>query len=227
MTMPSNSLADVRLMQLVSSALPIGAFTYSQGLEWAIETNWLNDSASIEDWLLGQMEDTLVYLDIPVYKRLFQAIGSNDKQSAEYWSAFLLACRETKELRQEELNRGRALTRLLIDLPVKDAKDWQSILEQCQSAGFAFASNDWSISLEKSALGFAWGWLENQIAAAIKLVPLGQTAGQQLLLSLSTRLNDIVTRGLVIDDDGIGANSPALAMASSFHETQYTRLFRS
>lgn len=225
--MHTEGLPELRLMQLVSPALPIGAFTYSQGLEWAVESRQVTDADAVYDWMLGQVEDGLTYLDLPILKRLYQALENDDLDIVNYWSEYLLASRETSELRQEEINRGRALCRLLTDLDVTGAVKYESVMQLGQIPGFALAAVAWNISLQQTALGYSWGWLENQVAAAIKLVPLGQTAGQKLQLQLSEVIPQAVNRALSVDDDEIGASAPAMAIASSLHETQYTRLFRS
>lgn len=223
----SRQLARLRLMQLVSPALPIGGFTYSQGLEYAVEAGWVRDTASLHDWLLGLADDAIACLEMPLLLRLYRACEARDPEMLEYWSRYLLAARETRELRLEEQQRARALTRLLIDLQVPHAEAWQEQLVVCQSAPFALAAVAWGIPLEDAALGLAWSWLENQVAAAIKLVPLGQTDGQRVQLALAEALPAAVRRGLSLEDDDIGASAPMQAMASSRHETQYTRLFRS
>jgi urease accessory protein len=223
----TSGLAELRLMQLVSPALPIGAFTYSQGLEWAVESGQLPDQQAVYDWLHGQIEDTLTYLDLPILIRLYQAVQGDDPDGVNYWSGYLLASRETSELRQEEINRGRALGRLLVDLDIKQATRYREAMQLSQSAGFALAVVAWQIGLQQTLLGYSWGWLENQVAAAIKLVPLGQTAGQKLQLELAQLIPQAVELALQVSDTEIGASAPALAIASSMHETQYTRLFRS
>lgn len=223
----NHGLPDVRLMQLVSPALPIGAFTYSQGLEWAVENQQVTSPEMVHDWMTGLIEDGLTHLDLPVLKLLYQAFQQDSEKDIAHWSEYLLASRETSELRQEENNRGRALSTLLVDLEVAGASHYQQTLELTQLAGFALAAVAWNIPLQQAALGYGWGWIENQVAAAIKLVPLGQTAGQKLQLQLSELLPEAVQTGLLLDDEDIGASAPAMAIASSLHETQYTRLFRS
>lgn len=223
----NHGLPDLRLMQLVSPSLPIGAFTYSQGLEWAVENSQVKNAEDVYDWMKGLIEDGLCYLDIPVLKRLYQAFQEDNEHDVTYWSEYLVASRETSELRQEENNRGRALTSLLIDLEVVGAERYQQSLKLTQLSGFALAAFGWNIPLQQAALGYAWGVIENQVAAAIKLVPLGQTAGQKLLMQLSALLPEAVETGLFVEDKEIGASAPAMVIASSLHETQYTRLFRS
>ena len=220
-------LGRLRLMQLVSPALPIGAFTYSQGLEWAVDVGWVRDVDTLEDWLEGLLSDSLAQLELPILERLYSACDCEEVDAIEHWGRMLYASRETRELRAEECNRARALVTLLVELDIVQAANWKETLRHCQAAPFALAAVHWKISVEDCLLGYAWGWLENQVAAAIKLVPLGQTDGQRVQLRLAERLPVFVERALLIADDDIGAGAPALAIASARHETQYTRLFRS
>lgn len=221
------SLARLRLMQLVSPALPVGGFTYSQGMEWAVEAGWISDRATLSDWLSGLMDDGLALLDLPLLARLHDACAADDVKRVAALARRLYATRESRELRAEERNRARALTGLLRDLGMTRADDWRDALLHCQAAPFALAAVQWRIGLSDCLLGYAWAWLENQVAAAIKLVPLGQTDGQRVQLDLAARLPAVVEQALQLEDDAIGAGAPALAIASARHETQYTRLFRS
>lgn len=217
----------LRLLQLCSSTLPIGGFTYSQGIEWAVECGWIHDEASLKNWLAELIETSLARVEIPVLVRLYTACEERNRADLSYWSRWLLASRETRELREEESNRGRALARLLEDLQVQQATNWHEDLKICQSAGFAAACHAWSIPLHQAAQGFAWTWLENLALAGVKLVPLGQTAGQRLLGDMSELVSHAVERGLSLPDHEMGGACMAMAVASSRHETQYTRLFRS
>jgi len=223
----TSTLGRLRLMQLTSPALPIGAFTYSQGLEWAVEAGWVRDSATLGDWLAGLMDDGLAQLELPILVRLYLACEAADQAAIAAWGQRLYASRESRELRAEERSRARALLSLLGDLGVGRARDWRAVLLHCQAAPFALAALHWQIGLEDCLLGYAWGWLENQVAAAVKLVPLGQTDGQRVQLALAERLPGVVESALLVADDDIGGGAPALAVASARHETQYTRLFRS
>lgn len=221
------SLPLLRLMHLVSPSLPIGGFTYSQGIEWTVAHGWIRDATDLEHWLADQLHHALATLDLPVLSRLQRAVWNDDMDRLEHWATLLLAGRETAELRLEEANRGRALADLLVGLGLADAARWRPALTRCQAAGFAFAATRWQIAPPNAALGYAWSWLENLVLAAIKIIPLGQTQGQQVLHRLLTMLPAVVEKSLALDDEEIGASSPALAIASSRHETQYTRLFRS
>ncbi len=226
--MPTKTgLPLLRLLHLVSPSLPIGAFTYSQGIEWAVEAGWIRDAGDLESWLADQMHSSLARLDLPLLLRMVRAVADNDSARLSRWCDLLLAYRETRELRQEEANRGRALADLLVKLDLPDAAPWRDDLARCQVAGFAFAATRWQIAPDEATLGYGWSWLENLVLAAVKLIPLGQTAGQQVLQRLTNDLPTAVSTAHALPDDEIGAGNPALALASSRHETQYTRLFRS
>ena len=126
--MPESNVSLIRLLQLCSSALPIGGFTYSQGIEWAVEGQWVNSENDLRGWLLDLIKTNLQQLEIPVFLRMLRACEDNDELALKRWSDILLAYRETSELRLEENNRGRAMTRLLIDLEVEASIDLQSTL---------------------------------------------------------------------------------------------------
>jgi len=222
--MPTTSLH--RLLQLVSPSLPVGAFAYSQGLEWAVEQGWVGDEASLEAWLAELLRQPMTRLEIPLLGRLHRAAEMNDHEALAAWTAHLLASRETRELRQEERQRGRALAVLLRDLGLIDDTA-AAIARDSQLTGFALAAARWEIPLTDAALGHLWSWLENSVLCGVKLIPLGQSAGQRILARLSDQLTASVATGLALDDDEIGAGCPAQLIASSRHETQYTRLFRS
>ena len=217
----------LRLLQWVSPTLPIGGFTYSQGLEWAVEVGWVGDEAALADWLRDVLEHSLSRVDLPAFARLHRACVARDEHALGHWAAWLLACRETAELRLEERQRGRALATLLVDLGLPRASEWRPRLETTAAAGFALAAEADGVPVRDAALGYAWAWLEGQIVAGVKLIPLGQTAGQRLQRGLAGVVADAVDRALDLPDDALGASLPALAIASSRHETQYTRLFRS
>lgn len=222
-----NNSSLLRLLHLVSPTLPTGAFSYSQGLEWAVENGWVHDKLSLQSWLTDLMELSLCYVDLPILNRMYKAVKNKQDKVFEEWCALLIACRETAELRMEERTRGRALASLLQSLDVPGADAYQHLLKECQLAGFALAAVEWNISLPDAALGYSWAWLENQVLAGMKIIPLGQTDGQRLLLQFNTCIAGTVEKGLLVADDDIGSAAQALAIACSLHETQYTRLYRS
>lgn len=220
-------LALLRLMQLVSPSLPIGAFTFSQGIEWCVEAEWVNDAESLEHWLSDLLLTSMQQMEIPVLMRMMQAWSDGDTASLEHWCDLSIASRETSELRLEENNRACALYRLLTSLDMVEVAQYESIIKSSQAAGYSYASVAWNIPAHQACLGYLWSWLENLVIAAVKLVPLGQTDGQKILMHLSSQVDQVVERAAQLTDDEVGCSSPALAIASASHESQYTRLFRS
>lgn len=220
-------LPDLRLYQLISPALPIGSFTYSQGLEWAVEAQWIYDDKTLESWLEGILKYSVASLELPVLLRLQHAFKTGDELAAQRWCQFLIASRETSELRKEERQRGAALTKLLPNLDIVVPDGMLKTLQASQLCGIALAAVQWDIDPQKALLGYCWSWLENSTMAGVKLIPLGQTQGQKILFQLSKQIPEIVEQAKTIDDKDVGSCTPALAIASSCHENQYTRLFRS
>ncbi len=226
-TITDDAMAGLRLLQLVSPSLPVGAFTYSQGVEWAVECGWIRDEADLGDWVGDLMRSAMAGLDLPVLARLYRASANGDDAALAHWSRYLLASRETRELRDEERNRGRALASLLPELGLSVTDRQMPLLKDCQLAGFAHAAACWRIPLQRAAEGYAWSWLENLVLAGVKIVPLGQTAGQRLTVRLSEKVPGLVQSALALEDEEIGVTCHAQALASSLHETQYTRIYRS
>lgn len=217
----------LRLMQLASPALPVGAYAYSQGLEHAVCAGWVRDEATAAEWISGLLEHALCRLDVPVLFRLYVAWAAEDGEQVECWAAFLRASRESAELQAEDRQLGGALARLLADLEFPEARPWTH--HPCRSFAvlFALAATRWRIPVKDMLGGYLWAWGENQVAAAIRLVPLGQTAGQRILSQLVQRIPCAVERALGFGDDDVGFFTPGLGIASAAHETQYSRLFRS
>jgi len=217
----------LRLWQLISPALPVGAYAYSQGLEYALHAEWIRDEQDVKQWIQGQIKFSLSHLDIPVLKRLYLAWSKNDIDGVNEWSQFLIASRESSELLAEDRQLGRALAILLADLGMERAEPFRRSDIACFASLLSLAAVEWNISINEIAPAYLWTWLENQVSAAIKLVPLGQTAGQRILLRVAEHIPAAVATGLAIDDDEIGMLAPAVSIASALHETQYSRLFRS
>lgn len=215
MTISTNLM---RLLQLASPTLPVGAYSYSQGLEAAIEAGVVTDASSAEQWIGDLLELSMSRMEVPL---LFRMIS--DPESIEALNLLFLANRETAELRAETVQMGYSLNRLLPSLGV----DALAIDEPSFPAAFAAAVNAWQIDVHEALQAYLWSWLENQVMAALKAVPLGQTDGQQMLLSLANRIPGIVSQAIAIHDDDIGSFAPGFAILSSKHETQYSRLFRS
>jgi urease accessory protein len=217
-------LSTMRLWQLISPALPVGAYAYSGGLESAIEAGLVEDLDSAQNWLEGLLRHALAKVDLPLFLRLYDAWQTLDMQVVDALTRQLQAMRETRELLNEDKHMGAALRRLLIDLQVPDAALLQT---PSFATSYALACHHWQISCESGALGLAWSWVENQVAASIKLIPLGQTDGQRLLGNLLPAMQDAVDHASLLADDELGCSLPGLAILSAQHEQQYSRLFRS
>lgn len=222
----SSFTSNTRLFQLISPSLPVGSFTYSQGLEWAFETGWLEDATQMEGWLLDVMETSVQHLELPILMRLITAWEQRDVDSIAYWNNYLMASRESAELKQEEVNRGRAMAVLLETLAPYD-QTLKPLIANNQTSAFAYACSEWKIDSQQACEGFIWSWLENMVLTAVKIIPLGQTQGQLSLFKLSEKIEAVYQHALNVKDDDIGYSNFALAIASSQHETQYTRLYRS
>lgn len=221
----------LRLLHLSSPALPIGAFHFSQGLEYAIEAGWVHDEASALEWIDGIAHAGLGSLDLPVLCRLMAAWKAGDDAAVLRWNAFVLASRETQELRLEDRHLGSSLLRVLGELRLStelfsiDRSNPRG--DVAHVTAFAFACARWQLSSADALQAFAWAWAENQVLAAVKLVPLGQSAGLRMLHALGGRLGALALRSEAFADSDIGVCTAMQAVASGRHETQYTRLFRS
>ncbi|HRD66659.1 MAG TPA: urease accessory protein UreF [Candidatus Competibacter sp.] len=224
---PINPAILPRLLQLCSPTLPVGAYAYSQGLETAVERGWVRDEAGAGDWILGLLGHGLRRLDIPVFVRLYRAWRDRDVDAARRWNALLFASREAAELQREDQQLGAALARLLTDLGIAEAEPWRNAPRVCFATLFGLAAARWEIPLTEAATGYAWAWTENQVTAATRLIPLGQTASQRLLVAAGPAIAEAVAHGLGLPDEDIGSATPGLALAGALHETQYSRLFRS
>ena len=222
-----DGLPLLRLLQIVSPALPIGAFAYSQGLEQAVSDGWVGDEAQAADWLLGLLAASFATLDLPVLARLIGAWRAGDSAAVAHWSTWLLACRPTQEARAEDRQLGAALARVLEAVGIDDAVVWHTRPQVTHAAMFALAAARFAIPLPDALAGYAFSWAEAVTSAAVRLVPLGQNAGQRLLLAAGAAVRDAVPRALALGDDELGAAAPGQALASARHETLYSRLFRS
>ena len=221
----------LRLLHLASPALPIGAFHFSQGLEYAVESAWVKDEAGALEWIGGIAAGGLATLDLPVLARLHAAWRGADAAAIARWNAFLIASRETSELRAEDRHLGAALLRVLAELGLgRDIAASSVAASSCgvaHATAFAFACAKWNLEPPAVLQTYAWAWAENQVLAAVKLVPLGQSAGQRMLHALNTRLGALARQAADVIDSDIGISTALVAVASGRHETQYTRLFRS
>ncbi|HFD11836.1 MAG TPA: urease accessory protein UreF [Crenotrichaceae bacterium] len=220
-------LALLRLLQLVSPGLPIGTYCYSQGFESAVDNGLITNAKDASEWLTGIMNHCLAKVDIPLSARMYQAWQQHDIDTVMNLSTTLLAHRETSELRSEDRKSGQALVKLLAEMKIKSAIDWKHNPDITLAAMFTLAAVYWKIPIKQALGGYLWSWLENQSLCAVKLIPLGQVAGQQLLHAMATNIPGLIESGLQLKEHDIGGSVFGLALVSSCHEMQYSRLFRS
>jgi urease accessory protein len=212
-----------RLLQLASPALPVGAYSYSGGLEAAVEDGVVSDAASAQRWIGDVLEFSMARMESPIVFSFLSAFTKEDFLKIKEKNEMFLASRETAELRAETVQMGYSLNRLLKDLGLGEVP----VEEPSFPAAFAYAAAQWKIEPTAALQAYLWAWLENQVMAAVKVIPLGQTDGQRILMKLGDRLPALVEKALKMKDEDIGNFAPGLALLSSRHETQYSRLFRS
>jgi urease accessory protein len=222
----SQDIIPLHLLRLVSQGLPVGGFSYSRGLEAAVHAGWISGEAAARDWILGTLRANVAQLDGALFWRMATALEAGHWERFRAVNAWLAAGRESRELQREDRRQGEALLRLLADLDVPTVREEQG-QAFTYTAAFALACHHWRIAPEAALKGFLWVYVEGQVTAAIKLVPLGHTAGQRLLIEAVTAIEEAAARSRSLRDDEVGNLAPALAMASAWHETQYSRLFQS
>lgn len=215
------------LMQLISPNLPIGGFNYSRGLEFAIESGWIS---SIEDFLSWQQQwinDQLIYLEWPMLKRCYYFSKNNDVTRFKECAVQIVSYRDTNELRLEEQQRGKAVAKLIFQWYSPISDEWVSAFQYSGLASIAWLGFNWSIPIKNLALGYAYNMLESSIMVGLKLIPFGQKTAQYLLRHLIEFLPNAWDQANIITDDELGSSFLLQSIASSCHEEQYSRLFRS
>ncbi|MGI0489193.1 urease accessory protein UreF [Pantanalinema rosaneae CENA516] len=224
--MPDSAL--LALLQLASPALPIGAYSYSEGLETLVEQGTIVDAASLNHWLTQELRYGAVRLEVAIMGRAYRATQQQNWAELAAWNAWLSAARETEELRQQSWQMGRSLLRLFQDLCPEAIVPEVCQSDSCNSAiGMGLIAAYWQIDLQSAILGYLHSWASNLISAGIKLIPLGQTTGQQILVQLHPQIQATAQTSLTLTDDDLTSCGWGLALASMTHETQYSRLFRS
>lgn len=222
---------DAALLQLIwlaSPALPVGGFSYSEGLEAAVEARLVTDEASAGAWLADQLHLCLARADLAVLAAAVSAWRAGEELAA--LDTWIRHTRETGEMRQQTEQMGRSLVAWLLAVRPQDAALLPAALVEAgptYPVAFALAAGTGTASPRDVALAFAFGWAENMMQAAIKSVPLGQSAGQRILLRLAAEIPAAVDRALALDETQRQSFAPMLAILSAQHETQYSRLFRS
>jgi urease accessory protein len=228
-TAPTDTPALLQLIWLASPALPIGGFSYSEGLEAAIDHGWVHDEHSAAAWLVDQLHLTQSRGDMAALGDMVTAWQAQDRARLEALSQWVHATRESAELRLQSEQMGRSMLEWLRN---QDAIDHDT-MALCNRwvptypLMFALALSRTGATLEACLQAYAFGWAENMVQAAIKSVPLGQNSGQRILTTLSQHIAPAVQHAMQVNDDRRQAFSPMLAILSAQHETQYSRLFRS
>ena len=228
--MELNPASLLQLIWLASPALPIGGFSYSEGLEAAVEWAGVATEKEASDWLTDQLHLSLARADLPVLAQAVSAWRSDDTAHLNRLNEWVLQTRETAELRQQTVQMGRSFVEWLrlhhADAPDRFAHTLGT-RPPTYPLAFAFAAARTAASVEAACLAFAFGWAENMVSATVKAVPLGQSAGQRMLARLALAVPDVVAQAMAVEDDARQAFTPMLAILSARHENQYSRLFRS
>ncbi|MGL5133528.1 MAG: urease accessory protein UreF [Planktothrix sp.] len=227
----------LNLLQLSSPALPLGAYSYSEGLETLVETQVITNNYSLLQWLIQDLNYGAIRLEAALMVRAYRCVINQDYNQFVYWNQWSTAAKETSELRQQSWQMGNTLIQLLVnlekvkktDLELPPLKDWtEKVGKPCNYAiAFGLGAVYWDLDLKNALLGYLYSWATNLINAGVKLIPLGQTMGQTLLLQLHPEIESTATAILQLDDEDLVSCNWGLALASMAHETQYSRLFRS
>lgn len=220
-------LSLLHLIQLSSPNLPLGGFTYSQGLEWAIKCGWVASVDEFNIWKNQFIHEQLIYVDWPILYRMYYSIKNYDINKFAYYIMRLMSLRETKELRAEERHRGRSIVRLMFQWSLNVDNFLLFLLQESGLASFAWLGFKWNIPLQGLALGYGYIIVENIIISGLKLVPFGQKVAQKLLMQSVDLLIPAWNKSCLVTDSELGSSFPMQSIASSCHETQEFRLFRS
>jgi urease accessory protein len=229
-TTTNTDISLARLLRLASPVLPVGAFSYSQTLEWAVEDSTVKDFDTAQRWISDALTLSIARCEAPVWLRLLWAWNDHDIKAIQRWNDFFLASREGVELRAETLQMGRAMRTLIArsnEFSAHICERLEAIEEPTYPTAFAAAISGWQIEPRAALTAYLWSWAENQVVAAMKLIPLGQTDGQRLLGHLIDKIPATLDAVFACEDDDIGTLAHGFAIASAQHETQYSRLFRS
>ena len=223
-----NSLSLLRLLQLCNSSLPVGAYSYSEGLETLCYQERISTAVDLENWVAAQLVHGSIQVEVAVMLRGYRAWLAAQYPQLAYWNAWYTASRETEELRLQSLQMGRSLLQLFLKLEptltLNDVLDGSSC-NYCIAYGLA--ASYWQIDELSAVLGYFQSWVTNLVNAGVKLIPLGQTQGQQVIANLGEGIAHSTRRVLAWEDKDLESNSWRLQMASMEHETLYSRIFRS
>ncbi|HEY0855894.1 MAG TPA: urease accessory protein UreF [Albitalea sp.] len=227
---PTSPASLLQLMWLASPALPVGGFSYSEGLESAVDAGLVSDEASAARWLVDQLHLVLARSEIAVVGKAFGAWQRDDRAALGSLNDWVTQTRESSESRQQTQQMGRSLVEWLKNRGTTDPR--VATLGALAPAptwpvAFALAAAQTGAPLREALLSYVFGWAENMVQAALKAVPLGQSAGQRILARLSDAIPGAVQHAMQLTHSQRQAFAPMLAILSAQHESQYSRLFRS
>lgn len=225
-----NASALLHLLQLASPSLPIGAYSYSQGLEAALESGQVSDETSARDWIVQALHQVIARFEGPVLWRLMQAFEASDADKVAAWTERFLAARDTAEFRAETVQMGYSLGKLVAELKLPRLELLSILQSQPEvplPTAMAYAAVALAVPHDAALLGMLFSWAENQVLVCVKSVPLGQVAGQRLLLSLRPEIETAALTAQSLRDEDLSNWAPGLSLLSMRHEVQYSRLYRS
>lgn len=227
-TITLTNYSFLSILQLASPALPVGAYSYSEGLETLVENGIITNQNSLQKWLEGELIYGGIRIDGAIMARSHLATTTKNITSLRYWNQWLSATRDTEELRGASWQMGRSLLQLLGKLKPETLSLIETVGYPCNYAvAFGLAAAFWQINLQSTLLAYLHSWASNLITSGVKLIPLGQTTGQELLVMIQPLLITATAEILALEDDQLAGWTWGLSLASMQHEVQYTRLFRS
>jgi urease accessory protein len=223
-----NPTSLLKLLQLTNSSLPVGAYNYSEGLETLIDQGIIRESESLNNWLKQELISGAIRIETAVLLRAYQATKLNNLEAINYWNNWLSASRETEELRLQSWQMGRTVLQLFAALEPQQ----KPLLSNCKSpfnyaVAWGLIAALWELDAESVSLGYLSSWVNNLITVGVKLIPLGQTQGQQIWQAVTPIITQVSPEILALEDENLFSCNWGMSLASMNHETLYSRLFRS
>ncbi len=226
----AEAAALYRLMTWLSPAFPVGAFSYSSGIEWAVEAGDITDAASLQDWLAAMLTDGSGFCDGVFLAQAHRAVAADNDRALRELAELAAAFVPSRERQLETTTQGRAF--IEIARAAWDCDGLAQTIAQCESAivypvAVGIVSAAHAIPLEPALHAFLHAVVSNWISAGSRLVPLGQTDSQRVLAALEPSVSETAKRAINAKLDDLGSATFRADLAGLRHETQYTRLFRS
>ena len=220
-----------RLLAWLSPAYPIGAFSYSHGVEMAVEEGFIRDRATLVAWLESVLLQGTAVVDGALFAAAWRAADAEDWAGFDTITERAAAWRGTSEMALESRQQGGSflsITRTAWPHPALDAAHERLSGELSLAVAVALAAAAHGIAPDRALEGYLHAFTANLISAAVRAVPLGQSDGQIALAALEPAVRRATDAALIVTSlDEVGTATPLLDWCSLAHETQYTRLFRS